>query len=81
MRIKFNGLDTTKAEVIQSREDFFPQPTLLRLNGRYYTAFGRLFAVAGNHIDCTEDEYKALANGKTYGFASWSDYSGIYRND
>ena len=77
MKMKYS-----KAEVLETREDFFPVPQLIRYNGRNYTAFGRLFAVRGNHMNCTEEEYREICyTTPRYGFTDWDNLAGMYRED
>ena len=75
MKMKYS-----KAEVIETREDFFPTPRLIKYNGRIYTAFGRLFAVRGDRLNCTEEEYRKLSNEEPwYQFSDWENLIGMYR--
>lgn len=61
-----------KAEVIQSYDNCIK---LIKFNGRYYTVFGKRFAVAGNHVDTQwEDVFKI----KHYGFTDWDNMTGMY---
>ena len=68
------------AQVVETRDDFFPVPRLIRYNGRYYTAFGRLFAVRGNHMDCDMEEYERLCHEEPwYQFTDWDALGGMYK--
>lgn len=64
------------AEVISSSEH--GRKRLIKYNGRYYTAFGRLFVVPGNCLDTPWEQFCSLPR---YQFMDWNTLTGMYRED
>ena len=46
---------------------------IVKINNRYYTVYGRMFAVAGKNV-----QYKDALNMRQYKFTNWNDLQGIY---
>jgi len=51
---------------------------LIKFNGRYYTVIGRMFAVAGKHLQTGWDD---LFKIKHYSFSDWNTLSNMYLED
>jgi len=49
---------------------------LIKFNGRYYTVYGRLFAVSGNHV---ETPYDTVCNMQHYSFINWNTLENMYK--
>jgi len=48
---------------------------LIKFRGRYYTAYGRMFVVAGNHVNT---DYDKVCTMKHYNFCDWSQLTDMY---
>lgn len=48
---------------------------LIKYNNRYYTVFGRMFAVRGNHLN---DSYEIVRKLKRYSFLDFNTLSGMF---
>jgi len=48
---------------------------LVKFNGRYYTCYGRMFAVAGKHLATNWD---TVCNMKHYQFTDWETLENMY---
>lgn len=64
-----------QAEIIKELETGI---TLLKFGGRYYTCYGRMFAVAGNHI---ETPYNEVCEMPHYGFCDWNEHRDLYKEE
>jgi hypothetical protein len=60
-----------KSEIIKSEGN----NRLIRFNGRFYTAYGRMFAVAGNHL---ATDWDTVCDMKHYQFCDWETLSDMY---
>ena len=70
-----NNIKHGKAEIITE----YPSGIrLIKFNNRYYTAYGRMFAVAGNHV---EDPYNETCKMGHYGFCDWNTLSDMYLDE
>jgi len=67
-----NDVSATETEKVISGEVGIQ---LIKFKGRYYTVYGRMFAVAGNHI---ETPYNEVCKMKHYGFTDWSTLENMY---
>ena len=68
-----------KGEVVMIKQG--DNASLIRVNRRYYTVFGRLFAVPGNHLSTAWGEVCKIK--RKYNFTNFSDHgqlSGMYRD-
>ena len=55
--------------------------SLIKVNGRYYTVFGRMFAVAGDHRNTTWDDVcKIERKYRFMDFGSHDQLDGMYRD-
>jgi len=64
-----------QAEIIKEYENGV---RLLKFNGRFYTAYGRMFAVSGNHINTSYDEVVKLTH---YEFCDWNELKDMFKNE
>ena len=72
-----NKMKFSKAVVLKERDDVFPARRLIKYNGRFYTVFGRLFAVRGDHLYGEQP----VSGMPFYGFSDWPELIGMYRDE
>jgi len=51
---------------------------LIKFNGRFYTTYGRMFAVAGNHVNTP---YNEVCEMKRYDFCDWNELRDMYSSE
>ena len=61
-----------KAEIIEELKSGI---RLLKFKNRYYTAYGRMFAVAGNHV---KTPYNEVCQMKHYAFTDLDELENMY---
>jgi len=64
-----------KAEIIEELETGI---RLVKFNNRFYTTYGRLFAVKGNQVNTPYDEVNTM---KHYEFCNWNTLENMYANE
>lgn len=64
-----------KAEIIENKNQlgFSGAVRLIKFNRRYYTVYGRYFAVAGRNV-----RYQDALRMKHYKFLDWNNFSGMF---
>jgi len=67
-----------RAEVVKEQGS----ARLLKFRGRYYTAFGRMFAVSGNFWDRLDDpDFNLSDTGRHYAFCDWENLYDMFEDD
>jgi hypothetical protein len=71
--MKNNKIRYGQAEIIEEHKTGI---TLVKFNGRYYTCYGRMFAVAGNTVNTP---YNEASQKQHYGFCDWNNHRNLYK--